>query len=213
MKERAANARGYPKKPQDDAVTPYYEHRRGQHERIEPASTKERLPFIEEYYDFLSSVIPANARVLDFGCGFNPLAAPSFLSVEKLRYEAYDAYGDLVSFLERYFKLARVEGRASRLDLTGELPELEGDVALFLKLFPTLEQIDPKATERLLGRVNAPILVISYPSRSLGGKRKGMGRTYAERFENLSERFGWSCRRRAFPNELVYVVSVPPRDT
>ncbi|HEV8632939.1 MAG TPA: 16S rRNA methyltransferase [Chloroflexota bacterium] len=165
------------------------------------ASTRERLPFLERFY---REVMPAAARtVVDVGCGLNPLAIPWMGLPAGARYRAYDVVGELVAFLNAAFPLLGVDGRAEPCDVAHDPSCLErgADVALLLKLLPCLEQVEPGAGERLLGAVDARRVVVSFPTRSLGGARKGMGKTYQARF---GDRLG-GCPIE-LPGELVFVV-------
>lgn len=56
----------------------------------------------------------------------------------------------------------------------------------------------------LLDAVDAPVVVVSYPSRSLGGHAKGMAETYARHFATLAAGQPWRVTRFDFPTELVY---------
>jgi 16S rRNA (guanine(1405)-N(7))-methyltransferase len=169
------------------------------------ASTRERLPILERFY---RAVMPDGAgSVVDVGCGLNPLAIPwmglAAPAGHPVRYRAYDVDADLVAFLNAALPLLGVDGRAETCDAAGDAACLErgADVALLLKLLPCLEQIAPGAGERLVGAIDARRLVVSFPTRSLGGVRKGMGRTYQTRY---GDRLGGQAIE--LPGELVFVV-------
>jgi 16S rRNA (guanine(1405)-N(7))-methyltransferase len=80
------------------------------------------------------------------------------------------------------------------------------DLAFLLKSAPCLEQQAPGSARRLLERLNARWLVVSYPTRSLGGAGKGMLATYRSQFRVLIEGLADSVHELLFPGELVYVV-------
>lgn len=171
------------------------------------SSTKERLPFLEELYRSALANVPDPESVLDLGCGLNPLCLPWMGLPGSVRYRAYDIFGDMIEFLNGFFAIAGIDGAAEVRDLTGDVPSERFDVALALKLLPTLDQIDPGAGERLLDSLNARTIIVSFPTKSLGGKRKGMSFNYESRFTALAERRGWQFSRFELPNELVFVVT------
>lgn len=76
-----------------------------------------------------------------------------------------------------------------------------------LKLLPILDQVDPDASGNLLEQVNADHLLISYPSKSLGGRQKGMKLTYAQHFERITAGKGFQIRSFEFSNEIAYLLS------
>jgi 16S rRNA (guanine(1405)-N(7))-methyltransferase len=169
------------------------------------ASTRERLPILERFY---GAVMPAGAiSVVDVGCGLNPLAIPWMRLAPGARYRAYDVAGDLVAFLNAALPLLGVDGRAETCDVAHDPTCLErgADVALLLKLLPCLEQVEPGAAERLVAAVDARRVVASFPTRSLGGARKGMGKTYQARFGDLL-----GGRPIDLPGELVYIIPESP---
>jgi 16S rRNA (guanine(1405)-N(7))-methyltransferase len=91
-------------------------------------------------------------------------------------------------------------------DLLGERDLPEADVALALKLLPTLEQQRAGAGAEVLFALPAPVLVASFPRRSLGGRPKGMDESYTRGFEQVLAREGARAERIELPGELVYVV-------
>jgi 16S rRNA (guanine(1405)-N(7))-methyltransferase len=94
------------------------------------------------------------------------------------------------------------------LDLAVGRPQ-SADVALLLKLVPTLDRQDPAAAGHLLAALDARHAVISFPRHSLGGRGKGMERTYRSRLESLVAGAGDVVRSAAeasVPNELVFVL-------
>lgn len=170
------------------------------------ASTRERLGILDAFYrDVFGEVGPVSS-VLDVACGLNPLAIPWMPLPSGASYTAWDVYEDLVGFLTGAFPLLGVRGSAAVCDATGPLPPHECDVALLLKCLPCLDQLERGAGERLLDRVNARLLVVSFPVASLCGRKKGMIAGYGEPFERLADVRGWARTRLLFETEQVFVV-------
>lgn len=173
------------------------------------ASTRERLPFLREFY---ATTIPdwsGIRTVVDVGCGLNPLSLALLDVPPDLEYFAYDVLGDLIDFLNAVFPLLGVNGHAELCDvvLTPECVRRPSDLALLLKTLPCLDQIEPGAGERLLDAIQAERMLVSFPLQTLGGGRKGFGRTYETRFLEYVQRRGLSARRFVFPNELAFLVT------
>jgi 16S rRNA (guanine(1405)-N(7))-methyltransferase len=76
-----------------------------------------------------------------------------------------------------------------------------------LKTLPCLEQIDKGIGVELLDRIPAEHLLISYPVRSLGGRAKGMGKTYETQFNEIAALKGWKFERFEFASELAFLVT------
>ncbi|MGD2028206.1 MAG: hypothetical protein PVI99_10350 [Anaerolineales bacterium] len=172
-------------------------------------STRERLPFLEEFFSKIFALLPPVSAVVDVACGLNPLALPWMPLEEDASYHACDMYADMIGFLEAFFALdvIRVQGAATVCDVVASPPEGSYDLAFVLKAIPCLEQIDKRAGTRLLDGLDSRYLAISYPAKSLGGQRKGMAETYPVHFEELAAGRGWKeIARLKFEAELVFVV-------
>ena len=184
-------------------------------------STRERLPILETFFattlvattlvatTLVATTLVATTppgRVLDVACGLNPLARPWMPLPPTAEYVAYDIYGDQIDFLNRAFALLAYPGRAEVRDVIGRPPSESADVALILKTLPCLEAVDRHAPARLLDALNAPLLLVSFPAQSLGGRRKGMAAHYEARFMQLVNERGWLAERFEFQTELAFLV-------
>jgi 16S rRNA (guanine(1405)-N(7))-methyltransferase len=194
------------------------------------ASTRERLPFLDTFYPTVLADIAPVHSILDVACGLNPLAAPFMPLAPDATYFACDLYSDMADFLKEFFALADIRGDAFPCDILSSLALTPGpssdsrggraqpgavlpvtltnrvQVAFVLKLLPLLEQWDKAAGVELLRALEADYLLVSYPTRTLGGRGKGMGATYEARFRDMAQSEGWPYRRFEFPNELCFLV-------
>lgn len=171
------------------------------------ASTRERLPLLEQFYTtILDRIAPVNS-VIDVACGLNPLAIPWMPLAEQAEYYAYDIYQDMMDFLNEGIPLLGVQGHAQVCDVIHYSPAHRAGVAFLLKAIPCLEQVDKSAGQRLLETINADHLVVSFPAHSLGGRKKGMVLNYEAHFEELVANKGWSIKRFEFPGELAFLIT------
>lgn len=182
------------------------EDRRDAHRQVmgHHASTRERLPFLDSFYTTILGDLSPIHSVLDLACGLNPLAAMWMPLAADAAYYACDIYADQIDFLNRVFQESKQQGQAFTGNLLAEVPAQAADVALLLKTIPCLEQLDKGIGPRLLAQINARVVVVSYPARSLGGHGKGMVQNYAEHFAKLSAGQPWQVTRIDFPTELVF---------
>ena len=173
------------------------------------ASTRERLPILELFYEQPLSSIEPLTSILDIGCGLNPLSLPWMPLAEGISYLGLDIYGDLVEFLNRFLAHCRIEGSVRQHDLSQgiptDLPPVQ--LALMLKIFPCLEQLDKTLPAALLRSVRADHLLVSFPVHSLGGRSKGMLAYYEEHFLALIQEERWRIKRFEFSSELAYLLS------
>lgn len=171
------------------------------------ASTRERLPLVEHFFqETLSQIAPLHS-LLDLACGLNPLTAPWMPLAEDAVYWGCDIYADMALFDTRFLAHIGLPGGVELCDLTTRVPDRPVQVALLLKTIPCLEQVDKTIGARLLDAIPAEHLLVSFPAHSLGGRSKGMVRNYGEAFDALVAGRGWKVRRFEFASELAYWVS------
>lgn len=191
-----------PKDIQSDEVKAYCEEVMGCH-----SSTSERMPIIERFFkETLASIAPVES-VIDLACGLNPLAAPWMPLTNNVQFFGCDIFSDMTHFLNDFYAHMNLDGSFATCDLTEMRFPQKAQVAFLLKTLPCLEQINKGIGTELLDRIPADHLLISYPVRSLGGRAKGMGKTYETRFNEMATAKGWKFERFEFPGELAFLVS------
>jgi 16S rRNA (guanine(1405)-N(7))-methyltransferase len=171
------------------------------------ASTRERLPILEEFFSTILKDLPPIRSVVDLACGFNPLALPWMGLPDEVEYLAIDIYQDMMAFIQDFMLLLKINGRTAAADVLEFSLDREVDLALILKTIPCLEQVDREAGQRLLDSLPAAHMLVSFPVHSLGGKQVGMTENYAARFEELVSGKRWVVRRFEFSTELAFLVS------
>ncbi len=174
----------------------------------EHASTSERLPYLETFYTTTLADIAPVRSVLDVACGLNPLTLPWMPLAEggEIHYAARDIYGDMMAFLEEFFRISDIAGQAQAEDVAVTAPQIEAEVALILKFLPVLEQTERGTAQRWLRSLRTRYLLISFPTRSLGGHGRGRAEHYEGWFRELLQAEGWNAQRFSFPNELCFLI-------
>lgn len=190
------------------------------------ASTRERLPQLERLHAELNARLGVPASVLDLGCGLQPFALPWSELPRSAPYHAREVDGRMVALVERWFAQRGQAGTARAIDLIGaddaddadgaDFADTDGaalpraDVAFLFKLLPTLERQRTGGAGALLDRLRVRAAVLSFPTRSLGARAKGMREQYERFAEQLLAPRGWSRESFALGDEW-FVVARPPR--
>jgi 16S rRNA (guanine(1405)-N(7))-methyltransferase len=177
------------------------------------ASTSERLPFMDQFYSDLFSRIGKPGKILDLACGLNPFAVFRMALGPETEYIACDIDMRLIAFINTFFNYLKRPYKAQCLDILCSLPETEpeADVVFILKTLPCLEQQEKGAGERILKALKAKHVVISFPSKSLTGKEKGMANYFDRFILDILERLSLDHFKLEYPNEVFYVAQkVPP---
>ncbi len=170
------------------------------------ASTRERLPFMEEFLAAALGDRSAPLRVADLACGLGPFALPWMDLAPGSSYLAIDVDTRMEAVVGQLAPHVDVALETHTEDLAGEPPAIDADVALVLKAIPTLEHQEEGAGLRLLERIDAPRIALSVSAHSLGGRRRGMrGHHETLLAEMLGERFA-AAERHDFPSETLFVL-------
>ena len=174
------------------------------------ASTDERLPYIEGFFAPIWELTGGAPRtVLDLGCGLGPLALPWMGLSPEAEYHACDVDRRSLDVVDAFLDLVGQPHAIHARDLVASAgPPIAADVALLLKLVPLLDRQDPSAAARLLRTLDARHAVITFPTSSLGGRRRGLEATYRRRLDELvADLVIGDIREASVPNELVFVVT------
>lgn len=173
------------------------------------ASTRERISHLESFYAGIWAHAGVPARILDIGCGLNPLALP-WMGIGDATYLATDVDQRPLHTVSALFELIGHPHEVRAQDAVAQPPTEEADVALLLKLVTTLDRQDPEAATRLVKALRVRHAVVSFATRSLSGRGKGMERTYRDRLERLVADAGCvsAVAEASVPNELVFVLTL-----
>ncbi|MDQ4036122.1 MAG: hypothetical protein M3153_09335 [Chloroflexota bacterium] len=174
------------------------------------ASTRERVPHLDAFYRGIWSLTGLPSRILDVGCGLNPLALPWMGLSPRAVYLASDVDRRPLTRVASIFDLVGQPYAVEVRDLVTSPPDQQADVALMLKLVTTLDRQDPEAATRLVRALRVRHVVISLPTASLSGRGKGMERTNRQRIERLVDDSGrvGGVGEASVPNELVFVLTL-----
>ncbi|MEZ4238161.1 MAG: hypothetical protein R3F59_18840 [Myxococcota bacterium] len=142
------------------------------------SSTAERHGEVAALWEGLRAAAGEVRAVLDLGCGLGPLALPGSGLPADVRWLGIDVDAELCGAVQEALggRYPHVEVRAGD---ARSAPLGEGyDLALLLKLAPTLDQLEPGAAAALVGRVPARVVAVSFPTHTLGGRDVGMAARY-----------------------------------
>ena len=170
------------------------------------ASTAERLPIIDEFYPHLFREIGQPGSLLDIACGLNPFALPWMGLSPRTRYVACDIDGRLVSLIRSFLtRVGQTQDVACR-DVLVSSADQTADVAFLFKTVPCLEQQEKGAGVALLRRVRADVVVVSFPTHSLGGREKGMAQQYEGTMARIVDELKLPVRKMTYPGEIFYIL-------
>ncbi|MEE2753719.1 MAG: methyltransferase [Candidatus Latescibacterota bacterium] len=169
------------------------------------ASTRERIPDLDEVTAALVDHIAEDSQVVDLACGLNVLTLPWLFERKRFRYLGIDLHLRMVEAMVNFVQAAELDAAVSWGDvLSPDVPQ--GDVAMMLKLLPCLEHQDEGSALRMVLETQADVILASFPTRSIGGRAKGMDHTYHRRIEIIANESGRELERLAFSSETIFVL-------
>jgi 16S rRNA (guanine(1405)-N(7))-methyltransferase len=174
------------------------------------ASTRERLPHLERCYSDLWAITGPPTSVLDLAAGLSPFALPWMALPQGCEYYPSDIDSGITGQVNRLLRhLGRRETAVCRDLLVAGGERLAGiddepDVCLLFKTLSCLERQDPAAGRRLLNEIRSRVIVLSMPTRSLGGAGRGMAENYRSLLRNLTK--GLRTAEIDYPGEIFTVV-------
>jgi 16S rRNA (guanine(1405)-N(7))-methyltransferase len=180
------------------------------HERILSLhkSSQERIDIYLVVYKKIFEHTGVPKKILDLGCGLNPVSYP-FLGCRP-EYTACDLAEKDLQFIAEYFKIMKVKGKTKRIDLVTQQDEAaklsEGvDITFLFKALDSLEAVKWNASESLMKKLKSRFVVVSFASKSIGG-RKEIKKERRAWFEKVLKRNGWEYSEFELPGEFFYVV-------
>ncbi len=170
------------------------------------ASTRERMPLLDTTYQELFAVTGVPARLLDLGCGLHPFAIPWMGLPRGARYDACEIDSRMADLGNRVLRLTGVEGAVACRDVLTDVPGERADVALLLKMVPCLEQQEKGCAGRIISAIAAPFVVVSFPTRTLGGRGMGVASGHAALMEQILRGRAWRVTEIRHPQEAFFVL-------
>ncbi len=170
-------------------------------------SSKERLEDYNKLYKDIFSITGKPESILDLGCGLNPVSY-HYMNIDKLNYYAYDIDKDDINFLNKYFSLIKVKGKAyvkdlSKISFVKKLPK--ADVCFMFKLLDPLEKgKGHKLSEEIISSLNCKYIIVSFSTKTVSGKR--MNHPYRGWIERMLSRIGFKFKKFSLENEVFYVI-------
>ena len=169
------------------------------------ASTKERIPILDRFYQTLFEVTGAPHSILDLACGLNPFSIPWMNLPEDIQYHAYDIHQARIDLINRFLAALHMPALAEHRDILVHPPEIEADVAFFFKEAHRFEQRKKGCNRPFFRAIRARWLLVSLPATSLSGKHR-----LADGWRNFMQAQisgePWQLQEVEFKTEIVFCI-------
>jgi len=133
------------------------------------ASTRERLPHLEDFYQTIWTHIGYPESIIDLACALDPLALPWFNHPELKNFYAVDIHKPRLDFLNTFFELFFPFAKTIQQDFIAEPIHPKTDCVFLFKEAHRMEKRKPGSTRQVIESLNARHIVISMPATDLRG--------------------------------------------
>ncbi|MBN2459398.1 hypothetical protein JXB28_03880 [Candidatus Woesearchaeota archaeon] len=175
-------------------------------------SSKERLPYYGVAYKKIFEVTGIPKKIVDLACGLNPISYPYIAAAINANpeYLACDLAKKDLEFIQEYFRLRKINGKTSRLDLIGEISRVPSitkgsDIVFLFKTLDSLESVKWNISKELLESISSKFIVVSFATKSIGGK-KSIKKDKRGWFERLLAQKNLVFRTFEIPGEVFYII-------
>ncbi|MEE4194571.1 MAG: hypothetical protein V2J07_05160 [Anaerolineae bacterium] len=131
------------------------------------ASTQERLPQLEPFYETVFSITGKPSTILDLACGLHPFGIPWMNLPELAEYHAYDLHEPRTRLLQTYFDQHDWHGIAHHQDILIHPPSEQAEVAFLFKETHRMEKREKDCDVMLWDALQVQWLVVTLPAISL----------------------------------------------
>jgi len=169
------------------------------------ASTRERLPILEEFYRQIFVVTGKPDTILDLACGLNPLSFPWMGLPESVFYYAYDLNRPRLALIHKFFTLLGMSPCGDARDILLAPPIEKAQIAFFFKEAHRFEQRQKGCNLAFWQALNVHYLLVSLPTASLSGKHDLLDQQRRLVYGTIAEQ-PWKVTEILFDSEIVFCI-------
>ncbi|MBM3137202.1 MAG: hypothetical protein FJZ98_03325 [Chloroflexi bacterium] len=168
-------------------------------------STRERLPYLEDFYRCIREACPQMRTILDLACGLNPFAFPWMGLPSNVNFHAYDIHHPRVELINQFLSGTGMQPLAEVRDILVDPHGIQADATFLFKEAHRMEKRRKGASRALIHALQARVIFISLPNRSLDGQRD-LGVRMSRLVQSIFDGIGGEIFSQEFPGETLYWV-------
>jgi len=162
---------------------------------FEKEAIHERQEFNKELYKKIFKITKKPKKILDLGCGLNPIYFP----YKNIEYIAVDTNKQALKKVKKHFKKNKISGKVLNLNITSPSIKKIKDIDIVFS-FKVLDALPRKSVKNLLQNIQTKWFIVSFPTRTVSGKR--MQKPRRKWFESISK----IHKIIRFHNEIFYII-------
>ena len=169
------------------------------------ASTRERLPHLDEFCAYLTPYTDQATLVLDLACALDPLMLPWLHLPPDCKFVAYDVNKPRIDLLNAFFSISWPNATAIQKDILLSPPSDHANCVLLLKEAHRLEKRQPGSSRRLFEQLQADVLIVSLPAEDLSGHHS-LTEYHSRLIRDAIGPNPWPVVQSQIGNELIFVI-------
>jgi len=169
-------------------------------------STAERLVDLDRFYPAILGTMPPPRTVADVACALNTFTLPWLRDVTDARYVGYDFNEHFVSIGNAFLARTYPGCHVVQQDVLSRDAAVVADLALLLKTYHCIQDRQPGAGLRLVERLAARHVVVSFPTRAMNGRAALFARRHIDELASLAGRRSWGVWRVTLHSEDLLVI-------
>ncbi|HPS41500.1 MAG TPA: hypothetical protein PK040_02770 [Anaerolineaceae bacterium] len=169
------------------------------------ASTRERLPILDDFYARIFSITGLPSTILDLACGLNPFALPWMGLPRETCYLAYDLHQPRVNLINAFLQGVHQSGAAVHGDILVAPPQEPADVAFFFKEAHRFEQRRKGCNREFFRALPVKYMLVSLPTESLTGRYSKLDQD-RRLIESAVSGTNWEVSELLFDSEIVFCI-------
>jgi 16S rRNA (guanine(1405)-N(7))-methyltransferase len=170
------------------------------------ASTRERIPTLEEFYSSIFEITGTPGKLADLACALNPFSFRWMGLPKDIHYYAFDNNIKIFELLKLYFKLEGLNPLVEWRDIFCNPPRLSFDVSLLFKMYHCLEHRQKGAGWEVVQKTPTQWIAVSFPTRNLANRKVDIFSNYKDTLLNNIKKNNWEFHVLEFQSELVLLI-------
>lgn len=173
------------------------------------ASSRERMPHLDVFYQKIFAVTGKPKVILDLACALHPFSFPWMELPNSTQYHAYDIHQPRLNLINHYFQSHGMLPLAENKDILLHPPQDEADVAFIFKETHRMEKRERGCSRPLWMALNCKWLVITLPSASLTGQHD-LGNYHRRMVMEIIGDLPWKIVEHEVGNEIIFCMQTRP---
>ncbi len=169
------------------------------------ASTRERIPYMQDFYQRIFEYTGKPHVIFDLACGLNPFAIPWMNLDREVQYYAYDIHQPRLRLINQFMSGWGLPPLAVQQDILVDPPHSKADIAFFFKEAHRFEQRRHGSNRTFWQKLDVKYLLVSLPTQNLTWQRSLLERQRTLVAETL-QGMDWKMEELMFPDEVVFCI-------